>query len=109
MHAFSIAFNRRKYNRKKTNIIGSYLSKHSLADNIITIIDLSRGGLAFIRNDTTKIAIGDKITINFTLDNSERDSIECTALIRNVFDNRVCVEFLDMRSGMKTSLGFYLL
>jgi hypothetical protein len=108
-HVFSVAFNRRKYNRKRTNIIGSYASKHSLADNIINITDISRGGLAFVRTDTSMIAVGDKLTINFTLDNTERDSITCTALIRNILGKKVCVEFLDMRKGMQTTLGFYLM
>jgi len=108
-HGFSIQFERRKYKRKKLKFIGTYSTEHNLTDHIIDIVDLSRGGLAFTRTDSNKLMLGDKINIRFNLDNPEQDLIECTVLIRNVFDSRVCVEFLDMRGRMHTTLGFYFL
>jgi len=109
IHGFSIAFDKRKYKRKKTNFIGTYSLENSLADNIIDIIDLSRGGLGFIRTDRNKLEIGDRLAVRFKLDNAGNDLIDCIVSIRNIFDNRVCCEFLDMKGGMKTTLGFYFM
>ncbi len=108
-HEFFIAFDRRQFKRKRVNFIGTYSLKNGLSDNIINIIDVSRGGIAFVRSDKTKLSIGDKIIVRFNLDNSEGDLIECVVLIRNIFDNRVCVEYLDMGGRMRTTLGFYFL
>ena len=96
IHGFSIAFDKRKYKHKKTNFIGTYSLDNSLTDNIIDIIDLSRGGLGFIGSDKNKIKIGDRLTVRFNIDNAESDMINCTILVRNVIGNRVCCEFLDM-------------
>ena len=109
IHGFSIAFDKRKYKRKKTNFIGTYSLENSITDNIIDIIDLSRGGLGFIRTDRTKLKIGDRLAVRFNLDNAGNDVIDCIVSIRNIFNNRVCCEFLDMRGGMKTTLGFYFM
>jgi hypothetical protein len=109
IHGFSIAFDKRKYKRKKTNLIGTYALEHSITDNIIDIIDLSQGGLGFIRADKNKIKIGDRLTVCFNLDNVGGDMIKCSILVRNVIGNRICGEFLDMAGKMRTTLGFYFM
>jgi len=106
---FSVAFDRRKEKRKETNLIGSYSFEHSIRDNIIDVIGISRGGLAFIRTDKITLKIGDQIVVRFNLDNLEKDIIESNITIRNIFNNRVCGEFVDMRGGMNRTLGFYVL
>ncbi len=107
-HDFSIQFDRRKHKRKRINFIGTYSVDDSFVDSIINIIDISRGGLAFIRTEKNKLNIGDKIHIKFNLDNPNGDLIDCIALIRNIFDNRVCVEFIEIKGRGQTTLGFYL-
>jgi hypothetical protein len=109
MNFFSVAFDRRKYKRIKTNLIGVYSLEQSLSDNLINIIDLCRGGLSFIQTDKNMIEIGDRLTISFNLDNADKDRIECRVLVRNIVDKRVCCEFIDMRDGMKTKVGFYMM
>ncbi len=108
-HGFSIAFDRRAYKRKNTAFIGTYSLDNSLTDNIIDITDLSRGGLCFTRTDQNTLNIGDRLTVRFNLDNEQNDIIECNVLVRNIFNNRVCCEFLNMKGRMKTTLGFYFL
>lgn len=109
IHGFSVAFDKRKYRRKKINIVGTYSLEHSLTDHIIDIIDLSRGGLGFIRTDKNKLIIGDRLTVNFNLDNAEGDLIRCSILVRNILGNRVCGEFVGMPGRMQTTLGFYFM
>ena len=109
MHEFIIKLNRRKHIRKTINLIGTYSFKRSFANNIIDVIDLSKDGLGFIRTDTNILNVSDTILINFNLDNSVHDTIESSALIINICNNRVCVEFASMKDRIKTTLGFYFL
>jgi hypothetical protein len=102
-------FDKRKYKRKATNFIGTYALENSLTDNIIDIIDLSRGGLGCIRTDKNNIKIGYRLTVNFNIDNAEGDMINCSVLVRNIIGNRVCGEFLDMTGKIRTTLGFYFM
>ncbi|MGA2223003.1 MAG: PilZ domain-containing protein [Syntrophobacteraceae bacterium] len=109
IHPFSVAFDKRKDKRKRTKLIGTYFFEHSMTDSIIDVVDLSRGGIAFIRTDNNTLKIGDRLIIRFNLDNLEQDTIECVITIRNILGNRVCGQFLDMRGGMNRMLGFYML
>lgn len=106
---FLIIFERRKYIRKKVNFIGIYYTHSRFRSNIIDITDLSKGGCTFIRKDKHQLKIGDTISIRFNLDNVHNDVIDSTALIKNIFDNRVCIEFLVMRGSMERTLGFYFI
>lgn len=108
-HHFFVVFDRRKYRRKRVDIIGTYSISRSFTDNIINIVDLSAGGLAFIRTDNNKLSTGDKLTIRFNLDNPDGDLIECTAIIKSMSNKKVSVEFANMKAKMQTTLGFYLL
>lgn len=108
IHGFSISFEKRKYKRKTTKLIGTYAFQHSMTNNIIDIINLSRGGLGFVRTDRNKMKKGDILIVRFNLNNSEHDMIECLITIRHIFDNHVCGEFIDISGRMKQTLGFYL-
>ncbi|SPF42608.1 hypothetical protein SBDP1_40007 [Syntrophobacter sp. SbD1] len=108
-HSFTILFNRRKHRRKRCSLIATYSVKNVFGDNIITITNLSRGGLAFNRSDNNQLKINDRITIRFNLDNAQGDLIESTAIIRNILQDTVYVQFEEMRGRMQTTLGFYFL
>ena len=108
MYVFLIGMNRRRYARKKTNFIGTYSLQRSFTNNIISVVDLSREGLGFIRTDQNLLNVSDKRIVSFTLDNREKDIIECTVSIKNIFNNKVCAEFVDMKGTMRKTLGFYL-
>ena len=109
IHPFSVAFDKRKAKRKRTKLIGTYSFERSMTDNIIYVVDLSRGGIAFTRTDNNRLKIGEQLIIHFNLDNVEHDLIEYIITIRNIFDNRVCCDFIDIRSGINKTLGFYLM
>ncbi len=109
VHGFSIAFDKRQHKRKKTNLVGTYSLEHGLANHIIDVVDLSRGGLGFVRTDKNELSVGDRLIVRFNLDNGEQDVIEGLILIRNIFNDRVCCEFLNMRPRMQTTLGFYFI
>ncbi len=108
-HTFTIIFDRRKHKRNKCSLIATYSIKNAFTDNIITITNLSRGGLAFNRGDNNQLKINDRINIRFNLDNTQGDLIECTAIIRNIVRDAVYVQFEEMKGRMQTTLGFYFM
>ena len=108
INGFSITFDKRKEKRQHSNLIGTYTCEHSITDNITNIIDVSRGGLAFIRTDRQTLKIGDCLVVRFTLDNVQRDIIECRITIKNIVNDRIGGEFLDTQSKMIQTLRFYL-
>jgi len=107
MNKFFIELNRRKYKRKQTNFIATYSLRQNFANFIIDVVDLSKGGLGFIRTDRNKLSISDLLTVTFSLDNAEQDVIKCTTLIKNINNGRVCTEFVNLVGREKTILGFY--
>lgn len=105
----AFVLDRRKHKRKKINFIGLYSVRGSIRDHIISVVNLSRNGLCFKRTDNTKLDVGQVISINFQLDNLERDSVRCDAIVRSIVDDKVGVEFKDMGGSTDRTLGFYLL
>jgi hypothetical protein len=107
-HSFKIMLDRRKYYRKKTDLRGTYIVDKFARDEIIDIIDLSTIGLCLVRRDNRELDLGQIISISFMLENAERDEIKCKATIRQIMDDKVGVEFLDLTPGMQKTLTFYL-
>ena len=105
---YYVAFDRRRFPRRKTELKGVYFLENSLKDEIIDIIDLSKTGLCFIAKSNIDIKIGQIIALNFILDNPERDNVECKATIRQINDCKVGVEFLNLSSSVQRVLAFYL-
>ena len=108
-HTFTVLFNKRKSERKKTSFSGGYSLENSLREDIIQIVDLSRTGLCFTRNDGIRLKVGQSVSIRFRLYGVDSDLFECSAVIRNLTEDRVGAEFVNMSKSKQTMLGFYLL
>lgn len=105
---YIITLERRKFNRKVTDLRGTYVADKFAREEIVDIINLSTTGLCLVRRDNRNLEQGQIINLNFKLENVERDEIKCKATIIQVKDEKVGVEFLDLSPGIKTILGFYL-
>ena len=103
-----VEFNKRKLPRKKVSLKGTCFTKNKINDEIIDILDISKKGLRFSVYGRIFMTKGQIINIRFTLDNTERESIECEAIIRWIKDGQVGVEFVNLSPTMQTRLGFYL-
>lgn len=106
---FNVILDRRRQRRELCKLTGKYSFLNSFSYNIIDVINLSIGGLRLTRHDKNRLEKNDIINISFNLHNYANDLIECTAIVRNLFNSTVCVKFEEMNSRMKTTLGFYLL
>lgn len=107
-YSYIIILERRSFNRKTTDLRGTYSEENSVTEEIVDIVDLSTTGLGLVRRDNRVITEGQIINIRFSLDTPSRDEIKCRATIRQVNDEKVGVEFLDLSPAMQRILGFYL-
>lgn len=107
-YSYTIVIERRKSCRKKTDLRGSYDTEKFPRKEIVDIIDLSTIGACLVRRDKKDLKCGQIINLSFVLENSERDEIKCKATIRQVKEDKIGVEFLDLSLGMQKILAFYL-
>ena len=106
---FNVSIDRRKYKRRVCNLNGTYSVLNSSQNNIININNFSQQGIRFTRSDNNVLKKNDRINVSFNLDNADHDVIECNAIVRNLFNNTVCVQLEEMNARMQTALGFYFL
>lgn len=106
--AYYMQFNRRKFTRKNVTLKGTYSMENRMNDEIVDIVNLSRTGLCFFTHGRIYLTKGQTINLRFVLDNAERESIECKAIIRRIKDHEVGVEFVNLPPIMQKRLSFYL-
>lgn len=86
-HTIEAILERRNYRRKETTLPGIY-SRSTKANGIekgnIVITDISRAGLKFKSHVNAEFRIGDRLCIDFHLNDSEKSFIKKEAVIRNV-------------------------
>ena len=106
---FRILLNFRRYQRKEVIIVGEAinLSQGSKARTVITLMNLSMGGLRFKVLEPSTIQQGDKIRVRFTLDSPEEIQIDKEAIVRNKVNNEYGCEFTSF-SNQKKELNLYL-
>ena len=103
---FTIALDFRKSHRKPTKLNGFY-EITSGGGGRAEISDLSREGLGFMVSGIHNVRVGQKILINFALDDKNNTLLQKTAVVRSVDRNRIGCEFKKDQAFEK-GLGFYL-
>lgn len=71
------------------------------------ISNISREGLGLLVSGVHNIRVGQKIQVNFTLDDKNNTPLNKTAVVRSVDQNRIGCEFKKDQAFEK-GLGFYL-
>lgn len=104
---FTFEFEFRQSHRKKTNLNGIYEVLSGKGGGRATIEDLSEHGLGFLTSGRNRVQVGQKIMINFSLDDQPQTMLKKRAVIRSVSDNRVGCEFTRGQATEK-DFGFYL-
>ena len=76
----------------------------------MTVIDLSRTGLKLKLNDKGGFAIGDKLVIEFNLDDAKHSPIKKEVKIMKIDKTELGVAFLSMHPSNPSdkALGFYM-
>ncbi|PON14212.1 hypothetical protein C2W62_30290 [Candidatus Entotheonella serta] len=82
---FEVLTNARKYKRKKTHLVGRY-QPPTQADKTgdMVVKNLSFGGVNFHTSVPHTLAVGDQLSIDFTLDEDSEARVEAHILIRYV-------------------------
>lgn len=99
----------RSYSRKVTCLEGHY---HNLVNATqmghIIIEDLSFGGIGFYATEPHMIQIGDRLRIEFSLDDEACSWIEVAVRVHGVWDDVIGVEFNES-DGFNHALAAYLI
>ena len=107
-HTFRIGLEFRRQRRKDTELEGtSRLSPPTLSDDVVKIVNLSMSGACFEVRGKHDIQIGQKGSINFTLNDAKQTPFVKHVTVRSVKGNRIGCEFVEDRAYQK-ELGFYL-
>ena len=104
-HSFSVILERRKYFRKEVKLAGSIIHKKTKAP--FTVTDLSRYGLKITMFRKIDLEIGDRLHIEFTLDDKNRSVVFKDVVVKNIHNKEAGVEFLSHEHYDK--FGAYLL
>lgn len=101
---------RRKHFRKEVSLAGSLISANG-KKYPLHIIDLSRSGVKIHLPAAIPLAIGQKIIIEFTLDDVRHSLITKELTIRRIADKVVSGEFddIDNYDNNDKKIGFYLM
>jgi hypothetical protein len=108
--SYKAVLERRLFYRKMASLFGYFtkVAPDARPDHM-TVVNLSRGGLAFKTIGNAKVEEGDLLRIEFNLDTEHRTPIIRNVTVRYVRDNYVGAAFYSLDENTKKSLGFYLL
>jgi hypothetical protein len=106
-HTYAVLLERRKHIRKDTNFTGSFIHENGTERGTMRILDLSRSGLKIETNFPTQINVGDKLRVEFTLDDRQHSQVTKEVIIRSVSGKSLGAEFTSLEHYDK--LGSYLL
>ena len=100
---FQLLLNFRRFYRKNVILVGEAknLSMYGSAWTVMTIMNLSIGGLRFKVLEPIKIHKGDKIRGRFTLDSPQEEVVDKHVIVRNSRDNEFGCEFMSLTNGEK--------
>jgi len=106
-NTFSVILEKRKNYRKKVNLFGKCFAAADTAEGaVIKLINISRGGLRFIKMDGRPLELHEIIRISLSLG---KDTIDCVASVDNILNESIGAKFINLDEHRKKVLGFFLL
>ena len=110
-HVYRVLVERRQFFRRKVKMVGMYIqhrgSGQSPLKGIITVQNISQSGVCFSVNSSPHFKIGDLLTVEFTLDDTDRSKVREEGVVQRIEANMVGLEFTSTDRYGK--LGQYLL
>ena len=109
-HVYRALVERRRFFRKPVNLVGTYYyneGENNPRKGPIKILDISQSGLQFSLNSMPEFKVGDRIVIEFRMDDRERSQIREMGTVKDMRSNKVGLQFdsVDPNDG----LGLYLI
>ncbi|AOY59890.1 MULTISPECIES: PilZ domain-containing protein [Desulfococcus] len=110
-HVYRVILERREFFRKPVRLTGVCRMREGVPAVDIHIHNLSRKGLRIELMKDDPPAIGDKVTVEFRLDDEKKTLIRKEALVRTLMGRFVGLEFfsIDPYNVYDKALGFYLM
>jgi hypothetical protein len=110
-HHFRVSLEKRRQYRKSTDLPGVYFYDMGHGDvdkGIMRVVDISSNGLKLKLNVERRFKKGERLRVEFHLDDKRRTYIDREVIVRNVRQNLVGTSFLPAE-GDDPALGFYLM
>ncbi|BBO67397.1 hypothetical protein DSCA_13270 [Desulfosarcina alkanivorans] len=95
-NVYRVLVERRRHFRKPVNLIGMFFFQGSgdrPAKGLIKIRDISQSGIQFSVNSMPEFEIGDKLVIEFTLDDKEHSKIREEGIVQRIQSNIIGLAF----------------
>ena len=113
-HTFQVLLERRRHFRKFTNFPGAYKTIYPPAfgqKRTMTVKDVSMSGLRLKVSPPPPFKKGDRLSVEFRLDDHRRSLVKKEVIVRSIADSMVGAEFCSKPSSVQgdKELGFYLL
>jgi hypothetical protein len=106
-HVYPVVLERRKFYRKKTSLPGIFILEQNDKEYAMTVTNISRFGLEFNSSESEKLNVGDRIGVEFRLDDKSRSLIRKKIIIRKIEEKTAGAEFC-FPDEYDKALGFYL-
>ncbi|RJP75490.1 MAG: PilZ domain-containing protein [Desulfobacteraceae bacterium] len=106
-HTYSALLERRKHIRKDTHFAGIFIHENGVDRGTMDILDLSRSGLKIKTNFKTDVKVGDKMKLEFILDDKQHSKVSKEVIVRSINGLYLGTEFVSLEHYDK--LGSYLL
>lgn len=110
-HQFKVSLEKRRQYRKATNLPGVYYYEKGHGDvdkGNMRVVDISSNGLKLKFNVERHFDGGERLRVEFHLDDKRHTFIKKEVIVRNTFNNLVGTSF-SPHEGDDPSLGFYLM
>lgn len=95
-HVYRVLVERRRHFRKPVNLMGRFFfqgPKGKPGRGLIRVRNISQSGIQFSINTEPEFKVGDKLTIEFTLDDGERSQIREEGVVRRIKGNVIGLAF----------------
>lgn len=94
-HVYQVLVDRRSILREDVDFVGifQYDIGGKSKKGLIKILDISMSGLQFSVNNSPDFKVGDRITVEFSLDDWERTKIREEGIVRWIHANKVGIQF----------------
>ncbi len=96
-HQFNVHVEKRRYVRRATNCVGSYTyidDNGNITEGAMRVKDVSRGGFRLEFAARPPFAVGDRLDIEFNLDDPQRSRIAQRVVVRNLGNGAAGVEMM---------------
>ena len=93
---YRVLLERRRHFRKSVNLVGMFFfqgSKGNPIKGLIKIRNISQSGIQFSVNSMPEFEVGDKLTIEFTLDDEEHSQVREAGNVKRIQSNIVGLDF----------------